>query len=128
VVGDDAQSVYSLPRRGHQQHPRASKHDYPDAQVVKLEQNYRSTQTVLDAANAVIANNRAQKPKHLWTEHGQGEPLHVREMEDEHAEARYVAGEIERHVEGEARATTSRSSTAPTPRAVCSRTRWSATG
>jgi len=74
--------------------------DYPDAQVVKLEQNYRSTQTVLDAANAVIANNRAQKPKHLWTEHGQGEPLHVREMEDEHAEARYVAGEIERHVEG----------------------------
>ncbi len=75
-------------------------HDFPDAQVVKLEQNYRSTQTVLDAANALIANNREQKPKHLWTDQGEGEPIHIREMEDEHTEARYVAGEIERHVEG----------------------------
>ncbi len=74
--------------------------DFPDATVVKLEQNYRSTQTVLDAANALIANNRSQKPKHLWTDQGQGESVHLRELEDEHAEARFVAGEIERHVDG----------------------------
>ena len=75
-------------------------HDYPDATTIKLEQNYRSTQTILDAANALISNNRSQKPKRLWTDGSQGEPVHVRELEDEHAEARYVAGEIERHVDG----------------------------
>ena len=75
-------------------------HDFPDATTVKLEQNYRSTQTILDGANALISNNRNQKPKHLWTDRGQGEPIHVRELEDEHAEARFVAGEIERHVDG----------------------------
>ncbi len=78
---------------------------YPDAHVVKLEQNYRSTQTILDAANAVIANNRGQKPKSLWTEIGQGDPIKVRELDDEHAEARYVTGEIQRLVdEGTSRA------------------------
>ena len=66
---------------------------------MKLEQNYRSTQTILDAANAVILNNRQQKPKHLWTDEGKGDLVHIRELEDEHAEARYVAGEIERHVD-----------------------------
>jgi DNA helicase-2/ATP-dependent DNA helicase PcrA len=70
--------------------------DFPDAHVVKLEQNYRSTQTILDAANAVISNNRAQKPKSLWTELGHGDPIKVRELEDEHAEARFVTGEIQR--------------------------------
>jgi len=74
--------------------------DFPDSTTIKLEQNYRSTQTILDVANALIAKNREQKPKHLWTEAGQGEPVHVRELEDEHAEARFVAGEIERHVDG----------------------------
>ena len=69
---------------------------FPDAHVVKLEQNYRSTQTILDAANAVIRNNRGQKPKSLWTELGQGDPIKMRELEDEHAEARYVTGEIQR--------------------------------
>ncbi|HUA45071.1 MAG TPA: UvrD-helicase domain-containing protein [Solirubrobacteraceae bacterium] len=69
---------------------------FPDAHVVKLEQNYRSTQTILDAANAVIRNNRAQKPKSLWTELGPGDPIKVRELEDEHAEARYVTGEVQR--------------------------------
>ncbi|HSC01762.1 MAG TPA: UvrD-helicase domain-containing protein [Solirubrobacteraceae bacterium] len=69
---------------------------FPDAHVVKLEQNYRSTQTILDAANAVIRNNRAQKAKSLWTELGQGDPIKVRELEDEHAEARYVSGEVQR--------------------------------
>jgi superfamily I DNA/RNA helicase len=72
---------------------------YPDAHVVKLEQNYRSTQTILDAANAVIRNNRGQKPKSLWTELGQGDPIKLRELEDEHAEARYVTGEIQRLVD-----------------------------
>jgi superfamily I DNA/RNA helicase len=69
---------------------------FPDAHVVKLEQNYRSTQTILDAANAVIRNNRAQKPKSLWTELGPGDPIKVRELEDEHAEARYLTGEVQR--------------------------------
>ena len=78
---------------------------FPDAHVVKLEQNYRSTQTILDAANAVIANNRGQKPKSLWTEIGQGDPIKIRELDDEHAEARFVTGEIQRLVdEGTSRA------------------------
>jgi superfamily I DNA/RNA helicase len=69
---------------------------FPDAHVVKLEQNYRSTQTILDAANAVIRNNRGQKPKSLWTELGQGDPIKIRELEDEHAEARFITGEVQR--------------------------------
>jgi hypothetical protein len=78
---------------------------YPDAHVVKLEQNYRSTQTILDAANAVIRNNRGQKLKSLWSDLGQGDPIKVRELDDEHAEARYVTGEIQRMVdEGTSRA------------------------
>ena len=79
--------------------------DYPDAHVVKLEQNYRSTQTILDAANAVISHNRGQMVKHLWTDVGEGDPVRVREMGDEHAEARFVVAEIERLVdEGVSRA------------------------
>jgi DNA helicase-2/ATP-dependent DNA helicase PcrA len=72
---------------------------FPDAQEVKLEQNYRSTQTILDAANAVIRNNRGQIPKSLWSDLGQGDPIVVRELDDEHAEARYVTGEIQRLVD-----------------------------
>ena len=72
---------------------------YPDAHVVKLEQNYRSTQTILDAANAVIRNNRGQKLKSLWSELGQGDPIKIRELDDEHAEARYVTGEVQRMVD-----------------------------
>jgi DNA helicase-2/ATP-dependent DNA helicase PcrA len=79
--------------------------DYPDSHVVKLEQNYRSTQTILDAANAVISNNRGQMVKHLWTDVGEGDPVRVREMADEHAEARFVTADIERLVdEGVSRA------------------------
>ncbi len=74
--------------------------DYEDAHVVKLEQNYRSAQTILDAANAVIANNRAQKPKHLWSELGRGTAITVRELDDEYAEARYVVGQIARLLDG----------------------------
>ncbi len=79
--------------------------DFPDARVVKLEQNYRSTETILSAANAVIANNRGGIAKRLWSDLGKGEPIHLRALEDEHAEARYVVGEVERLVdEGASRA------------------------
>jgi superfamily I DNA/RNA helicase len=78
--------------------------DYPDAEVVKLEQNYRSTTTILGASNGVISNNRQRKDKFLWSDLGEGDPVHVRELEDEHAEARFVVSEIERLVdEGESR-------------------------
>ena len=73
--------------------------DYVDAHVVKLEQNYRSTQTILSAANAVVANNRGRKSKALWTEIGEGDPIKVRELADEHGEARFVAAEVQRMVD-----------------------------
>ncbi len=73
--------------------------DYPEAHVVKLEQNYRSTQTILDAANSVVANNRGRMSKHLWTDVGEGDPVRIREMSDEHAEARFVGAEIQRMVD-----------------------------
>jgi len=95
VVGDDAQSIYGF-RGADIRNILEFEDTFPDAHVVKLEQNYRSTQTILDAANAVIRNNRAQKPKSLWTELGQGDPIKVRELADEHAEARYVTGEVQR--------------------------------
>jgi ATP-dependent DNA helicase UvrD/PcrA len=104
VVGDDAQSIYGF-RGADISNILDFEDDFPDAHVVKLEQNYRSTQTILSAANAVIAHNRDQKPKSLWTNRGDGEPVRIRELDDEHAEARYVVGEIERLVdEGASRA------------------------
>src|ERR1700753_3192499 len=98
VVGDDAQSIYGF-RGADITNLLEFEDTSPDAHVVKLEQNYRSTQTILDAANAVIANNRGQKPKSLWTDIGQGDPIKIRELDDEHAEARYVTGEIQRLVD-----------------------------
>ncbi len=104
VVGDDAQSIYGF-RGADIANILNFEDDFPDAHVVKLEQNYRSTQTILSAANAVIAHNREQKHKSLWTNAGDGEPVRIRELDDEHAEARYVVGEIERLVdEGASRA------------------------
>jgi ATP-dependent DNA helicase UvrD/PcrA len=73
--------------------------DYVDAHVVRLEQNYRSTQTILSAANAVVAHNRGRKSKSLWTDIGEGDKIRVRELSDEHAEARFVAAEVERMVD-----------------------------
>jgi DNA helicase II / ATP-dependent DNA helicase PcrA len=70
--------------------------DFPEAAVVKLEQNYRSTQTILSAANAVVDRNRERRPKKLWTEEEGGEPIQLSELTDEHEEARWAAGEIER--------------------------------
>src|SRR5580692_3262234 len=98
VVGDDSQSVYSF-RGADIRNILDFQQDFPDARVVKLEQNYRSTETILAAANAVIANNRGGIAKRLWSELGSGEQIHVRELEDEHAEARFVVGEIERLVD-----------------------------
>jgi DNA helicase-2/ATP-dependent DNA helicase PcrA len=98
VVGDPDQSIYGF--RGADIHNILSfEEQFPDAKVVKLEQNYRSTQTILDAANAVISHNRGRKEKELWTDLGAGDPIHIRELDDEHAEARFVAGEIDRLVD-----------------------------
>jgi DNA helicase-2/ATP-dependent DNA helicase PcrA len=99
VVGDDAQSIYGF-RGADITNILEFEDAFPDAHVVKLEQNYRSTQTILDAANAVIRNNRGQTAKSLWTDLGQGDPIKVRELDDEHAEARFVTGEIQRLVDG----------------------------
>jgi DNA helicase-2/ATP-dependent DNA helicase PcrA len=98
VVGDDSQSIYGF-RGADIRNILEFQDDFPDAHVIKLEQNYRSTQTILDVANAVIRNNRGQMAKRLWTEVGQGDPIKVRELDDERAEARYVVGEIERLVD-----------------------------
>ncbi len=98
VVGDDSQSIYGF-RGADVRNILDFQEDFPDARVVKLEQNYRSTQTILSAANAVIANNRGGIAKRLWSALGDGEPIAVRELEDEYAEARYVVGELDRLVE-----------------------------
>ena len=98
VVGDDAQSVYSF-RSADIRNILDFQKDFDEVATVKLEQNYRSTQTILDAANALIAHNRDQMPKTLWTDIGPGDEIVVRELDDEHSEARYVAGEIERLVD-----------------------------
>jgi DNA helicase-2/ATP-dependent DNA helicase PcrA len=98
VVGDDAQSIYSF-RGADVRNILDFQEDFPDTRVVKLEQNYRSTETILSAANAVIANNRGGIAKRLWSALGQGEQIQLRALEDEHAEARFVVGEIERLVD-----------------------------
>ncbi len=104
VVGDPDQSIYQF-RGADISNILEFEETFPDAYVVKLEQNYRSTQTILDAANAVITNNRGRRSKRLWSDLGQGDPIKVRELEDEHAEARFVTGEIQRIVdEGTSRA------------------------
>lgn len=95
VVGDDDQSIYSW-RGADIRNILDFEQDYPEAVTVKLEQNYRSTQTILSAANCIIANNRDRKNKELWTALGQGETVQIMEAEDEHSEARLVAGEISR--------------------------------
>src|SRR4051812_12339354 len=98
VVGDDAQSIYMF-RGADIRNILAFTDDYPDAHEVKLEQNYRSTQTILSAANGVISHNRDQVQKNLWTDLGEGDPIRVRELSDEHAEARFVAAEVQRMVD-----------------------------
>jgi DNA helicase II / ATP-dependent DNA helicase PcrA len=93
VVGDDDQSVYSW-RGADIRNILSFEDDYPDAKVVKLEQNYRSSTTILAAANALVSHNRGRKTKSLWSERGTGEPLVVLACRDEHEEARLVCEEI----------------------------------
>jgi DNA helicase II / ATP-dependent DNA helicase PcrA len=100
VVGDEDQSVYGF-RHADIRNILDFERDFPEAEVVKLEQNYRSTQTILSAANAVVERNRERRPKQLWTEIVGGEPVQLSELTDEHEEARWVAGEIERLAEEE---------------------------
>ncbi len=97
VVGDDAQSIYGWRGADITNILEFQKH-FPDATVIRLEQNYRSTQTILDAANAVIQHNRHQLKKKLWTEHQQGEPITVLEAYDERDEAEKIIGFIEDEV------------------------------
>jgi DNA helicase-2/ATP-dependent DNA helicase PcrA len=98
VVGDEDQSVYGF-RHADIRNILDFEKDFPEAEEVKLEQNYRSTQTILSAANAVVERNRERRPKQLWTEIVGGEPVKLSELTDEHEEARWVAGEIERLAE-----------------------------
>lgn len=95
VVGDDDQSIYSW-RGADIQNILDFEKDYPDARVVKLQQNYRSTGHILAAANAVVANNSHRKPKRLFTDEGDGEPISAYQAADERDEGRWVAAEIER--------------------------------
>jgi len=95
VVGDADQSIYAF-RGATIRNILQFEEDYPDAKIVLLEQNYRSTQTILNAANAVIARNSDRKPKRLWSEAGDGDRIHGYVAENEHDEAAFVAEEIDR--------------------------------
>ena len=93
AVGDPDQSIYAF-RGADIRNILEFEADFGEITTVALEQNYRSTNRILEAANAVIQNNADRKPKQLWSELGEGEPVRVVELEDEHAEARYVISEI----------------------------------
>ena len=93
VVGDDDQSIYSW-RGADLRNILEFERDHPDATVIRLEQNYRSTTHILNVANAVVSNNRRRKGKHLWTARATGGPVQIVEVADEHAEARFVASEV----------------------------------
>lgn len=93
VVGDDDQSIYKF-RGANIRNILDYEKVYPDAKVIKLEQNYRSTQNILDAANAVIRNNRGRKEKALWTEKGSGSRVHFRQFDNAYEEAEYIADDI----------------------------------
>ncbi len=95
VVGDDDQSIYKF-RGANIGNILGFEHVFPDAKVIRLEQNYRSTKNILNAANAVIANNTSRKSKTLWTENSEGERIHFRQFMNGYEEAEYVVGEISR--------------------------------
>jgi len=98
AVGDPDQSIYAF-RGADIRNILDFERDFPGTRTVALEQNYRSTNAILRAANAVIENNRERKPKHLFSELGEGEPVEAIEVEDEHAEARFVAARVAALVE-----------------------------
>jgi DNA helicase II / ATP-dependent DNA helicase PcrA len=93
AVGDPDQSIYAF-RGADIRNILEFERDFPETRTIPLEQNYRSTNAILEAANAVIANNSERKEKRLWSELGDGDPVRVIEVEDEQAEARYVAAQI----------------------------------
>ena len=93
VVGDDDQSIYKF-RGANIGNILGFEHVFPDARVIRLEQNYRSTRNILNAANQVIANNTERKAKTLWTENEEGSKVHFRQFLNAYEEAEYVAGEI----------------------------------
>ena len=99
VVGDDDQSIYRF-RGATIENILNFENEYKDACVIRLEQNYRSTQNILSAANSVISNNKARKGKNLWTDMGDGEKISVNTLADEQAEARFVADNIVKSVGG----------------------------
>ena len=97
VVGDDDQSIYKF--RGANIHNILNfEKEFEDAKVLKLEQNYRSTFNILDAANAVISHNVGRKDKRLWTENGEGEKIRFREFDSAYEEAEYIVGDIQKKV------------------------------
>src|SRR5205807_6081492 len=98
AVGDPDQSIYAF-RGADIRNILVFERDFPGTRTIPLEQNYRSTNSILTAANGVIQHNRERKEKNLWSELGEGEPVRVIEVEDEHAEARFVAAEIAALVE-----------------------------
>ena len=97
VVGDDDQSIYKF-RGANIRNILNFEQEFLDATVIKLEQNYRSTETILDAANAVIKNNSGRKDKTLWTENGKGEKIHMRQFDTGFDEAEFVASDIKERV------------------------------
>ena len=97
VVGDDDQSIYKF-RGANIGNILGFEKVFPQAKVIKLEQNFRSTQNILDAANEVIHNNMGRKNKSLWTDNEEGEPIHYRQFMNAYEEAEYIAGDISRRV------------------------------
>ncbi len=95
VVGDSDQSIYKF-RGADIRNITDFEKDYPDSRIIVLEQNYRSTETILEAANSVISNNTKRTPKHLWSDRGTGVPIVRFEGEDEHDEAGFVVDEVEK--------------------------------
>ena len=115
VVGDADQSIYAF-RGANIRNILDFEQDFPNAASILLEQNYRSTQTILNAANAVIAHNQGRKPKNLWSDAGDGRQIVGYVADDERDEARFVSGEIDTLTDAQAATpATSRCSTAPTP-------------
>lgn len=100
VVGDDDQSIYKF-RGANIRNILDFERVYPDAKVIKLEQNYRSTQNILDAANAVIHNNVGRKDKSLWTDKGAGSRIHFRQLENAYEEAEFIADDIAHKIKNE---------------------------
>jgi len=95
VVGDDDQSIYRW-RGAEIGNILSFDRDYPAVEIIRLEQNYRSTSTILEAAGAVVGNNADRREKELWTDNSAGEPIHIEASTDDMEEARFVAAEIER--------------------------------